>query len=1050
MTTPLGHTSASAPSSARLNPHALPKSTKNLLLSVLLWLALAASAPAQIVLSEIHYHPVEEPAFNTDGTPFLQLTNDLHEFVEIQNIGASPVSLADWKLAGGISYTFPTNTTIAAGAYRVIAKVPARLAVVYSLNAAEVLGPYTGFLGNSSDTIRLRNVGGDTVDAVTYDSRFPWAQCADGLGAGDRFTGLYSTNYQYKGRSLQRVSVTWPASDPANWLASPLTGPTPGAAQAVTRTIPKPVVVAYSAAQTSDGAIIVRSNQAVTVQCTFSATNSLSNVTLEYFLQNVNVTNPAKTTVLMTALANGRYTASIPGQTNRSIVRYRFKADCGDGLEVVSPRADDPPVTGFGTTYANIVREAWYGYFVTPTRTTANAAIYDIFVSTAWQTVTSNNVLQSPKRVTAASAAGLPRDVPYVALTAPRWDGTVPAVFCTDGQVWDVQMRFHGSRYHRNGDVHSYKLFFPKHQPLNGQASWFETKHGTEFIEAQKINRLLGVPSSQMRQVDWYYNNVANEVHTEQGEYADDMLKAWAELQQQLNPGTAREAVGELYKDVGNRDPSQNNNEGPYTRGDIAPMLANSTWTQLQRYRWTFTPEVNEWKGSKPLRDLFEGMWTARGDSPATHTYATNAATVPAVRLWFTNNWDLDTTLTSMALLEWMSIWDDAAQNQYYWRRASGLWSRLGWDYDGVMSTGGGGGGLGGTTNQTIYGGEYGAPTVFDGVNWWKDTFYKTWRAEYQRRLWELNNSFFNPTNLGAQGLTVASNFARSRTAYVNSQLAAFGTYYKPNRPSNAYPVGVVAVVGLTNFVTSAYSHPQAAAHYATRWEVRAATGNYESPVVRVTTTNASLTSYAIPLEQLAYGQTYYWRATHYDPSFHPSIVSAETSFSYGTASTTAGALALNEILANNRNTVENGCKYPDYIELRNNSATNIPLTGYALTDDPLYPTKYVFPAGTTLGAGNYLLVWCDKDTNAPGLHTGFGLNEDGQTVLLMNGLTVADSVSFGPQAPDVAIGRIVNGTGGWAANTPTPGTANSAKILGAVSNLRVNEWMADPAYGED
>ena len=45
------------------------------------------ASAAQIVFTEIHYHPVEEPVFNSDGTPALDLSGDVHEFVEIQNIG---------------------------------------------------------------------------------------------------------------------------------------------------------------------------------------------------------------------------------------------------------------------------------------------------------------------------------------------------------------------------------------------------------------------------------------------------------------------------------------------------------------------------------------------------------------------------------------------------------------------------------------------------------------------------------------------------------------------------------------------------------------------------------------------------------------------------------------------------------------------------------------------------------------------------------------------------------------------------------------------------
>ena len=1018
--------------------------------AVLLACALAAGrAGGAVVISEIHYHPVEAPAFNADGTPFLQLTNDVHEFVEIQNTGAGSVDLGGWRLTGGIAYTFPTNTAIEAGAFRVVARVPERLATVYGIPAGTILGPYDGALGNSSDTVRLRDASDSLVDAVTYDSQFPWAQSADALGAQDRFTGLYSTNYQYKGRSLQRVSVTWSSGDPANWLASPLSGPTPGGAQTVTRTIPKPVVVAKSAVQSADGAAIVRASNTVSVTCTFSATNGLGTVVLESFVDDVNSTAEAHTNIAMAGLGSATYAATLPGRADRSIVRYRFKADRGDGVEVVSPRPDDPQIAPVGT---NMAREAWFGYFVTPVRTSSNP-VYDVVVSAASLGQMNTNIIQSPKRVTVASAAGVPRDIPYVAPTAPLWDGTQPGVFACNGQVWDIQIRYHGSMYHRAAANNSFKLHFPSHQPFNAQSSWYVTGHANEFVEGQRLNRLIGLPASQMRWIDWYYNSNSLVSRTVQGEYADEMLDAYHELQQQLNPGSAKEQNGELYKVVGNRDPSQNNNEGPYTRGDEAPMLTNAVWTQLQRYDWTMSIQNHAWKGSKPVRDLVEGMWTARGDSPATHNFQSNATALANARSWFTNNWDMDATLTSMALLEWMSIWDDACQNHFFWRRASGKWARLGWDYDSVMSTSGGGGSLGGSTNQTIYGGEAGAPIVFDGTNWWKDTFFKCFRTEYNQRLWDINNSFCDPTNLTALGFSNAATFARSRQRYINTQLAALGTYTKPARPANVAPSNGAIVVSATNLGTSAYSHTSGVPHAATKWELRTASGDYEEPVIRTTST-LCLTNLPVPFDQLTYGQTYYWRATHIDTNGHASIVSAETCFSWGSTNATAGTLVINEVLADNRGAVQNsttiGDYFPEFIELRNNGSSNLTLAGYTLTDNPLLPAKYAFPTGATLAAGAQLVVWCDDDTNTAGYHSGFSIDKDGDQVLLLNRGTLVDSVAFGPQAPDVSIGRILNGTGGWQANTPTPGAANSARTLGAATRLRLNEWMANPAYGDD
>src|SRR5437667_780862 len=180
------------------------------------------------------------------------------------------------------------------GGFIVIAKNPARLAAIpqYGLSTNQLLGPYSGHLGNSGDSIRLRDLAGNVIDSVSYSASFPWAIGADALGADDEWTGLNSATFQYRGRSLERVSLSYSGNDPANWLASPLaTGPTPGRTNSVQIPTPLPIIIGLSIVQATNGESIIRSNQPVRLDVIFSATNQLSHVSLEYFLDDINLTN---------------------------------------------------------------------------------------------------------------------------------------------------------------------------------------------------------------------------------------------------------------------------------------------------------------------------------------------------------------------------------------------------------------------------------------------------------------------------------------------------------------------------------------------------------------------------------------------------------------------------------------------------------------------------------------------------------------------------------------------------------------------------------------
>jgi hypothetical protein len=153
----------------------------------------------------------------------------------------------------------------------------------------------------------------------------------------------------------------------------------------------------------------------------------------------------------------------------------------------------------------------------------------------------------------------------------------------------------------------------------------------------------------------------------------------------------------------------------------------------------------------------------------------------------------------------------------------------------------------------------------------------------------------------------------------------------------------------------------------------------------------------------------------------------------------------LNELMAENTSAVNHGGTFPDWIELRNPTATNVTITGWSLTDDG-NARKFVFPA-TTITAGGYLTVWCDATTNTtPGLHTGFSLDKDGETISLYDANTNRiDALTCGLQLANYSVGRI---GGSWGLTTPTTNAANISATLAAASNLALNEWLANPAPG--
>jgi hypothetical protein len=147
-------------------------------------------------------------------------------------------------------------------------------------------------------------------------------------------------------------------------------------------------------------------------------------------------------------------------------------------------------------------------------------------------------------------------------------------------------------------------------------------------------------------------------------------------------------------------------------------------------------------------------------------------------------------------------------------------------------------------------------------------------------------------------------------------------------------------------------------------------------------------------------------------------------------------AVVVNEIRA----------KGAEFVELYNPTSNAIDLSGVKVADTiadsgcPKISEALVFPNGTSLPSGQYVVVRTSSgdaggpfadciDAGIPCWQATWGIsNSQGESVfILTGGDVIATTGYYPPLAVDSGLswGRLPNGTGSFAANTPTPGGPN-------------------------
>ncbi|MDB6153502.1 MAG: hypothetical protein JWL90_1955, partial [Chthoniobacteraceae bacterium] len=123
------------------------------------------------------------------------------KWIELYNRSTSDVDMSGWQMADGISFLFPSGTTIRAGGYLVI--TDDTTAFIAHHPGVAVVGPFGGSLSGQGEHLELDDAIGNPVDEVRFYNGGRWPEGAHGEGS-----------------SLERRDVRAESDVPETWAAS--------------------------------------------------------------------------------------------------------------------------------------------------------------------------------------------------------------------------------------------------------------------------------------------------------------------------------------------------------------------------------------------------------------------------------------------------------------------------------------------------------------------------------------------------------------------------------------------------------------------------------------------------------------------------------------------------------------------------------------------------------------------------------------------------------------------------------------------------------------
>lgn len=463
---------------------------------------------------------------------------------------------------------------------------------------------------------------------------------------------------------------------------------------------------------------------------------------------------------------------------------------------------------------------------------------------------------------------------------------------------------------------------------------------------------------------------------------------------------------------------------GQLSRAVLARALSGGQHkTSTYRYRWSIRSSDSA-NGYAPLHSLIDAF------------HAGTSATDPAFRDALDPLVDQDSWSRALAIQRIVGNWDtwgwSYGKNMYAYKPANGPWAMFAWD----MDFGFGPDGSGNPSPDPATAGLFQNTSSFDGGAPGDPlaTKFRTqpaFRRAYWCALLDAANGPMVPATVNARIDLMTAGLAANGVTANAAQVSAVKTYISQRR--DYINTQANAVYGSTGFaITGSSSLTDNDGIVTLTGTAPANVKTFLINGVEYTPMWTSETAWSLPL-------TLYSAVNNLTVTGISYTGTATGSFSVTVNVSGPPPLppvTINEWMADNSSasgfTDPADGQYEDWFELHNSGAAPVNLGGFYLTDTTTNVNQYQIPAGTTIPAGGWLIVWADGEPEQHGitaghLHTNFRLSAAGEQIgLYTPDGTLVDLVSFGGQAANQSEGRYPDSSAAIISPAPTPGRRNA------------------------